>query len=195
MTRIHIPDVSITLREALAEDAPLMNKLTIDRRFDIVPGHPDYGQQRINWHKANGEGKFLERIRNALEDPDHFFSQVALVGARAVGFTNAYALPDEPFTNWQGLAVERAYEHQGVGRRLETARREWAQSVGRPVRCLVVPTNERSTCFLQDQGFKLVDRLPPTDELPLPFNVMELGLAALMSDAQIHRTESLHSPI
>lgn len=167
----------LLLRPAVPEDAPAMNRIGINRREDVAPGYPEYNQAWIQ--QARSEG--VDQIRRLIDQPpERYFSQVALSRGALIGYALAKAPPEDAFSWWDGLMIDREYEGRGVARELEAKRRQWAQSIGRPVRALIVEGNDRSLNFFEKQGFTRIDRIEPTDGRPLTFNVVELGHAALM---------------
>lgn len=168
-----------TIRPGVFNDATEINALYIDRKFDSEPGYSNFTEKRIEWFYENGESRFCNLIEESQQNPERFFLRVATYQNQIVGFTRAEALSGDPYVWWRGITVSRAFEGQGVGRRLEAARREWAWASNRPIRSLVVADNRRSLSFLQKQGFVKVDVLDPTPESPIYFSVMELGPSAL----------------
>ncbi len=174
------PGLSVTIRESTLVDAPEVNALYIDRKFDSEPGYSNFTKERIEWLCENGESRFCNLIEASQQYPECFFFWVAMYRDEIVGFTRAEALPGDFYVWWRGLTVSRDFEGQGVGRRLEAARRGWARSSDRPIRSLVIADNKRSMDFLQKQGFVRVDVFQnPTLENPICFSVMELGRSAL----------------
>jgi GNAT superfamily N-acetyltransferase len=165
---------SISVRPSLLSDAAGMNALVVDRKLDITPGYDAYQADRIRWNRQHGAGSLRELVANAHLHPDSFFSRVAAVGEHVIGFANAEAPPDDVYCWLRGIVVDRAYEGQGVARRLEAQRMAWAKAVGRPVRGLIVPANWRSMTIFQRMGFRQVGTEGPTLELPIVFAVMEI---------------------
>lgn len=160
------------IREPYPDDAAAMVELFIDRRADTSPGNPGYDEIRIAWHRANGLKKYGDLIRQTLTEPDCHFLRIAALGKSVIGYACAEALKEEEFTMYKGLVIARPSEGIGVGQDLESQRYSWASIVGRPIRASVVPANTRSMEFFAKQGFVQVGFREPTNEQPLPFNIM-----------------------
>jgi GNAT superfamily N-acetyltransferase len=172
----------IVVRPARLEDAEAMGAIRADRQQDVVPvKDPVYTAERKQYWLEHGTERRSVAVRASLLEPDHYFARTALSGGKVIGYASAEAPPEAVYTYWRGLTIARGYDGRGAGRALEFERQAWARRIGRPVRVLVVMGNDRSMDFCQRQGFQLVDIQEPTPEEPLRFNVLELGLTALMN--------------
>jgi hypothetical protein len=80
-----------------------------------------------------------------------------------------------------GLVVDRDYERNGIGKELEKARQEWADSEGRILYGQLVYEGIQAWQFYQKQGYKefgtrvmaetvfrLIERPLPQDSPPMP---------------------------
>jgi len=174
----------IVTRSAQLEDIEAIQAISIDRQADVTPGYPEYIAMQVHRLRMHGLERKRMLIERALSDPEHYFMQVALVEGKVVGYTTAEALPDDKFTWWRGLRVDKDYEARGVARALEIERRAWAQKKGRPVRVRIPSSNTSSLAFIghPKYGFKPIASEAPTAERP-PFIIMELHLPSLQGKA------------
>ncbi len=121
----------ITIRQSRLPDAAAINELVIERKVDSAPGYEEYNAIRARWHAEHGLEKYRRRISAAHDDPEQYFSCVAVDvdHGQVVGFANADAATCAAHCQWRGLFVSRAYERRGVGTRLEDARLTWARAL------------------------------------------------------------------
>jgi GNAT superfamily N-acetyltransferase len=171
----------VRFRPAQLEDAAGINDILIDRKADVIPGdrYEAHRQAGLVRRKATGVQEVEHTIRTALADPEHYFAQVAAVGAHVVAYAKAEALPDDEVVWWRGLSTAAGYQGKGIGGQLDTQRLQWAQSFDKSIRVLVVDTNVNSQAFLEHSGYSPVGIQEAANPEAPTFMVMGLGANAL----------------
>jgi GNAT superfamily N-acetyltransferase len=165
-----------------------MLELFLARKADSEPGYPAYTARRRAWFAEYGEERFYQSAVDAQQDPGHHFSQIAVADGQLAGFTRAEAPTGKIHTNWQGLTVATEYEHQHIGRRLESTRIAWAGQIGRPVVSSVVDENYRPYRLLCWEGFVPVWHHRESPDSPL---FITLVLGAIQLQQLIHNPPRL----
>lgn len=145
------------IRQPEPRDARDISRLFLDRYDDILPGRQSWKPARKRYLEKHGEGYFLDKITRAQEFPKANFGTIATVDDELVGF--AYAVADSSnqlFARLVGLVVNKEYEGNQVGTRLEVERQGWADVNDRVLYGQVVYEDEATRAFYQYSGYREV---------------------------------------
>jgi hypothetical protein len=133
----------VVVNDALPEHIGQMAVLLTDNLDDMWRGAYEYTDlaQVARYGNEALQLELAYRIERSRVQPDDVFLQVALDGERVAGFAAAEGRGAARFgglTRWDGLLVADDYARTDTAIQLESARRRWAVTIGRPVMALVI---------------------------------------------------------
>jgi GNAT superfamily N-acetyltransferase len=187
--------IRFTIRQPRLSDAGAINRISIDRRPDIVrsAGWAAIHRQ-VKRHQEVGVEKYEGLVRACIDYPLRNFGRVALCDETLVGFVFAGVKPDGREIEFNGRAVDKDYEGYGLASALGYLRLKWTRLVGLPVSILVDPQNEEMQRMLRDEKFQPNGTRGPSADLPLQFDVLELSQEGVAAAIAMHeRRDSLFS--
>lgn len=153
---------SITIRQALPEDAKLLTDLAYTTFWDAFAHHPKNAPDDLNHYMRQAFN--IEQITDELSDQKSIFLVAELEG-KAAGYAKLVIDSTEAgITAERPVELVRLYSHQeylgqGVGQSLMDASFERAQQENRDVMWLGVwEYNPRAQRFYEKNGFRVVGK-------------------------------------
>lgn len=154
--------ISITIRQAVSEDAKLLTDLAYTTFWDAFAHHPKNAPDDLNYYMRQAFN--LEQLTTELADEKSIFL-VAELDGEAAGYAKIILDNIEPgITAERPVELSRLYSHQkhlgqGVGQSLMDACFDRAREESRDVMWLGVwEYNPRAQRFYERNGFRIVGK-------------------------------------
>ena len=151
---------TISLRQAVADDAKLLTDLAYTTFWDAFAHHPKNAPDDLNYYMRQAFN--VEQISAELADAKNIFL-IAEIDGEAAGYAKIIIDNIEPgITAERPVELSRLYSHQkhlgqGVGQTLMDACFDRARAEGRDVMWLGVwEFNPRAQRFYEKNGFRIV---------------------------------------